>query len=60
MYKKYSKNKTENNYEKRKGISTLEEIKGDPQKKNRLDWSTFVQGSPIQFFPLEYSGDREN
>lgn len=44
----------------RKGTSTLVEIKGDLQKKNRSGWRTLVQDLPIHFFlSLEYSGDRD-
>lgn len=58
--KKYSKEKNENKYKKRKGISTLVEVKGDPQKENKLGWRTFFSGLTELFFPLKYSGDAGN
>lgn len=48
------------NTRKEKEFPPLEEIKSDLSMKNRLGWSTFIQCMPIHFFPLEYSGDREN
>lgn len=48
------------NTTKEKEFPPLEEIKSDLSMKNRLGWSTFIQCMPIHFFPLEYSGDREN